>query len=442
MKKLVVLGGGESGVGTAILAKEKGYQVFVSDFGAIKQQYKEELNKLAILFEENKHTEELILDADIIVKSPGIPDKAPIIKKAKEKQLKIIGEIEFAYLYSKSKIIGITGSNGKTTTTLLMHHILQQSGVKAAMGGNVGKSYARIIAEGLDFDWIVLELSSFQLDSIETFSPDIAMILNITKDHLDRYEYKIENYIQSKFLITKNLKEGQCFLYNTHNEATVDYLNRHDSLKKYAIGVDQNDFMDGKFILPNSNFEFDMSNSSLRGIHNYFNAYCAALATFKTGLVTEKQIQEALNSFINAPHRLEKVAIYNGIEFVNDSKATNVDSVYYALQSMTKPTILILGGVDKGNDYNEILDFVQSKVKAIVAMGTDNSPILNYFPEKGIHTISTNSLDEAINESIKLAKSGDVVLLSPACASFDLFNNYEDRGDQFRTKILALTKSN
>jgi len=442
MKKLVVLGGGESGVGTAILAKEKGFQVFVSDFGAIKQQYKVELNKLAILFEENKHTEELILDADIIVKSPGIPDKAPIIKKAKEKQLKIIGEIEFAYLYSKSKIIGITGSNGKTTTTLLTHHILQKSGVKAAMGGNVGKSYARIIAEGLDFDWIVLELSSFQLDSIETFSPDIAMILNITKDHLDRYEYKIENYIQSKFLITKNLKEGQCFLYNTHNEATVDYLNQHDGLKKYAIGVDQNDFMNGKFILPNSNFEFDMSNSSLRGIHNYFNAYCAALAAFKTGLVTEKQIQEALNSFVNAPHRLEKVAIYNGIEFVNDSKATNVDSVYYALQSMSKPTILILGGVDKGNDYNEILDFVQSKVKAIVAMGTDNSPILNYFPEKGIHTISTNSLDEAINESIKLAKSGDVVLLSPACASFDLFNNYEDRGDQFRTKILALTKNN
>jgi len=439
-KRLVILGGGESGVGTALLSKKKGYEVFVSDLGYIQSNYKDELEKVEIQFEEGKHSDSLILNADMIVKSPGIPDKAPIIKKAIENQIPIIGEIEFAFQHNRSKIIAITGSNGKTTTTLLTYHLLQSNGSNVAVGGNVGKSYARILAENDKYDWIVLELSSFQLDSIQTFSADISMILNITKDHLDRYDYKIENYINSKFLISKNFHQGQTLIYNTQNEASVNYLNQHPNLLKFAIGVDSNKFMDGKFHLPNRNFVFDLSASSLRGIHNYFNAYCASLAAFMTGLVTEDQIQKALNSFVNAPHRLEKVAVIDGVEFINDSKATNVDSVFYALQSMTKPTILILGGVDKGNDYNEILDFVKEKVKLIIAMGTDNSPILNFFPSKNIKTISTDSLDEAISESMKYAQSGDVVLLSPACASFDLFKNYEDRGDQFRTKILAKIK--
>lgn len=439
-KRLVILGGGESGVGTALLAKQKGYDVFVSDYGNIPDKYKDELKNAEIQFEEGKHSDTLILDADIIVKSPGIPDKAPAIKKAIENHIPIIGEIEFAFQHNHSKIIAITGSNGKTTTTLLTYHLLKSNGSNVAVGGNVGKSYARILAENDQYDWIVLELSSFQLDSIQTFSADISMILNITKDHLDRYDYKIENYIRSKFLITKNIHQGQTLIYNTQNESTVNYLKQHPNLLKFAIGVDSNEFMDGKFQLPNQKFVFDLSTSSLRGIHNYYNAYCASLAAFMTGLVTEEQIQKALNSFVNAPHRLEKVAIIDNVEYINDSKATNVDSVYYALQSMTKPTILILGGVDKGNDYNEIIDFVKEKVKIIVAMGTDNSPILNYFPSKNIKTISTNSLDEAINESLKNAQSGDAVLLSPACASFDLFKNYEDRGDQFRSKILAKIK--
>ena len=446
MKKVVIIGAGESGTGAALLAKKQGFDVFLTDKSGIKENYKEALLLANIDFEEGQHDEKRVLEADLVIKSPGVPDKVELIKKVQEKGIQIIGEIEFASRYSSVPTIGITGSNGKTTTTLLTHHLLHSAGVKVEMGGNIGKSYAELVSnEATDLQWYVLELSSFQLDGIENYTPDIAMLLNITPDHLDRYEYKFENYIASKFGILRGKAEQRLFIYNGGDENVMDYFSTNFA-KKWAYDPDfQNQpyevkkelYESGTFNIPGwKSFTFDLSKTSLKGQHNFFNAYCAVVAALNTGLVTPQQIQIGLETFKNAPHRLEAVATINGIEYINDSKATNVDSVFYALGAMTKPTILILGGVDKGNDYSPLDDLIKAKVKAIVCMGIDNEKIKTHYGQYGFPILESESAAEAVQKSSDLAKAGDVVLLSPACASFDLFKNYEDRGDQFKQCVL------
>jgi UDP-N-acetylmuramoylalanine--D-glutamate ligase len=447
MKKVVIIGAGESGTGAAILAKKQGFDVFLTDKSLIKENYKEALLLADIDFEEGQHDEARVLEADLVIKSPGVPDKVDLIQKIKAQGIPIIGEIEFASRYSNVPTIGITGSNGKTTTTLLTHHLLHSAGVRVEMGGNIGKSYAELVAnEAPNLQWYVLELSSFQLDGIEKYSPDIAMLLNITPDHLDRYEYKFENYIASKFGILRGKAEQRLFIYNGDDENIMDYFNANLA-KKWAYDPDfQNQpyevkkgfYESGKFNIPGwKSFTFDLSKTSLKGQHNYFNAYCAVAAAMNSGLVTPQQVQSGLETFKNAPHRLETVATINGIEYINDSKATNVDSVFYALGAMTKPTVLILGGVDKGNDYSPLDTFVKAKVKAIVCMGIDNEKIKTHYGNHGFPIVESGSAAEAVQKATHLATEGDAVLLSPACASFDLFNNYEDRGEQFKACVLG-----
>ena len=447
-KFLVILGAGESGTGTAILAKQKGFKVFLSDKGQIQDKYKAELEAADIEFEEGRHSETRILEADLVVKSPGIPDKVQLIQDLKAKGIPVLGEIEFAYPYSSVPTIGITGSNGKTTTTLLTYHLLQSAGVRCEMGGNIGKSYARLVAdETPDIQWYVLELSSFQLDGIFSYSPEIAMLLNITPDHLDRYEYKFENYIASKFRIVKAQHDSRLFIYNGDDANVTDYFDTNFA-QKWAYDPDLSNqpyavtkpmYESGVFHVSGwKSTIFDLSKTQLRGQHNFFNAYCAVVAVLNSGLVEADKIQAGLESFRNAPHRLEPVAIKNGIEYINDSKATNVDSVFYALGAMTKPTILILGGVDKGNDYAPIDALVKQKIKAIVCLGIDNQKILTHYGEYNIPIVESSSATEAVEKANQFAVSGDTVLLSPACASFDLFKNYEDRGEQFKAAVLAL----
>ncbi len=449
MKKVVIIGAGESGTGAAILAKKQGFDVFLTDKSSIKEEYKEALLLADIDFEEGQHDETRVFAADLIVKSPGVPDKVDLIQKIHKKGIPMIGEIEFASFYSNVPTIGITGSNGKTTTTLLTHHLLHSAGVRVEMGGNIGKSYAELVAnEATDLQWYVLELSSFQLDGIEKYSPDIAMLLNITPDHLDRYEYKFENYIASKFGILRGKAEQRLFIYNGNDENVTDYFN-HNFAKKWAYDPDfQNQpyevkkefYESGKFNIPGwKSFTFDLSKTSLKGQHNFFNAYCAVAAAMNTGLVTPKQVQDGLETFRNAPHRLEAVATINGIEYINDSKATNVDSVFYALGAMTKPTILILGGVDKGNDYSPLDDLIKQKVKAIVCMGIDNEKIKAHYGNYDISILEAASAKEAVEKATSLANTNETILLSPACASFDLFKNYEDRGEQFKQCVLSLS---
>jgi UDP-N-acetylmuramoylalanine--D-glutamate ligase len=445
MEKMVILGGGESGVGAAILAKQQGYEVFLSDGGALKEAYRKDLQKQGIVFEEGGHTEAKLLEADEVMKSPGIPDKTPIVKAIKGKGIPVISEIELAYRYKGTgRIIGITGSNGKSTTTALTYHILRHGGMDCALVGNIGYSIARQVAEDPK-DWYVCEISSFQLDDIRDFRSDIAILTNITEDHLDRYEYKFENYIASKFRITMNQTGNDYFIYNEDdpvikknlahfkfNSNPLPFTMQQETNKGGFIKNGQLNVNAGSEKLQMSIYDF-----ALKGIHNQYNTMAAGIASATVGIRKEK-IREAIQSFEALEHRMEYVSTVRGVEFVNDSKATNVNSTWYALESMEKPTILILGGVDKGNDYSLIRDLVKEKVKAIVCMGVDNRKIHEAFQHDVPLMVNTASAEEAVKAAFHFAIKGDVVLLSPACASFDLFKNYEDRGRQFKEAVRDL----
>lgn len=444
---IVILGAGESGVGAALLAQKEGYAVFVSDFGSIANHYKKDLEDAAISFEENGHSEERILIASEVVKSPGIPDKAPIIKKLIEKNIPILSEIEFAGRYSKAKMICITGSNGKTTTTMLTYHILKNAGLNIGLAGNIGKSFARQVAFQ-NFDYYVLEISSFMLDNMYDFKADIAVLLNITPDHLDRYEYKMENYADSKFRIIQNQKQGDVFIYCADDEETQKGLLKHQinaTAFPFTIEkiIDQGAFLQDDQIIVTlhrknqESFTMSIKDLALQGKHNIYNSMASGIVA-KVLELRNETIRESMQSFTNIEHRLEHVARISGIDFINDSKATNVNSTWYALESMPGEVVLILGGVDKGNDYNMLKDLVKSKVKAIVCLGKDNKRIHEAFEDDVEIIVNTFSANEAVQIAYHLAKKGNTVLLSPACASFDLFKNYEDRGNQFKKAVKEL----
>ena len=446
MKRLVILGGGESGVGTAVLGKKKGFDVFLSDKGKLKDSYKDVLLQHNIKWEENQHTEELIMNASEVVKSPGIPDTVALIRKLREKKIPVISEIEFAGRYTHAKKICITGSNGKTTTTLLIYHILKKAGLNVGLGGNVGKSFAMQVATE-EFDYYVLELSSFQLDGMYDFKADIAILLNITPDHLDRYDYKFENYVDSKFRIIQNQKKEDAFIY------CMDDMEILNGIKKRTINAKQYPFSIKQKVEPGAYLDennqvvintnhinplfMTIQELALQGKHNIYNSMAAGV-TGKLVEIRKDTIRESLSDFHNIDHRLELVGNVHGIEFINDSKATNVNSTWYALESMTNPVILILGGVDKGNDYHMLDDLVKDKVKAIICLGTDNKKIIKAFGGIVETILEAKSAKEAVAQAYKLGKKGDTVLLSPACASFDLFENYEDRGTQFKQAVRAL----
>ncbi|HNE50377.1 MAG: UDP-N-acetylmuramoyl-L-alanine--D-glutamate ligase [Chitinophagales bacterium] len=443
-EKIVILGSGESGVGAAILAQKQGMEVFVSDYGKIKPSYKEELAALQIAFEEGRHSEDIILSATTIIKSPGIADKTPIIQKIKEKNIPIISEIEFGYRFSKAKIIAITGTNGKTTTTSLTFHILEKAGLNVGLGGNIGTSFARQVAAG-DKDYFVLEISSFQLDNCITFKPYISILCNITEDHLDRYGYKFENYIHSKFSITKNQDASDFFIFCDDDAVTKQYLpsvNQHVQKIPFSYyhAVEHGAYIHNEQLiiqLNKNNFTMPISELSIHGIHNSYNSMAAAISAKLVGVRNEK-IRESLEDFQNLEHRLEFVATIKGVDFINDSKATNVNSTWYALESMTKSTVLIAGGVDKGNDYTLLKDLVNSRVKAIICLGKDNEKLHAAFASEVGYIVDAQSMEQAVRMAYNIADKGDVVLLSPCCASFDLFENYEDRGRQFKRNVLNL----
>lgn len=445
-KRIVILGSGESGVGAALLAKAKGFDVFVSDKGEIKENYKKELTENQIAFEEGLHTEALIINASEIIKSPGIPDKVELIKKIKNLNIPVISEIEFAGRYTDAKKICITGSNGKTTTTLLTYHILNKAGYNVGLGGNVGKSFARQVATE-NYDYYVLELSSFQLDGMYDFKTDVAVLLNITPDHLDRYEYKFDNYALSKFRITQNQTQSDAFIYCSDDEVISKFIDIvKPSAKQYPFSIKKKIEADGAYLenetqliinINQNQLTMTIEELALQGKHNVYNAMAASIAS-RIVDVRKDIVRESMSDFVNAEHRLEFVATINGIEFINDSKATNVNSAWYALESMVKPVVWIVGGVDKGNDYNQLLDLVKSKVKAIVCLGTDNQKIIDSFSSVVDTIVEAKSAKEAVAHAYQIGKKGDVVLLSPACASFDLFENYEDRGMQFKGAVRGL----
>lgn len=443
--KLVVLGGGESGVGTAILGKKKGYDVFLSDFGSLADKYKAELDHHQILWEENQHSEEKILDADVVMKSPGIPDKVAIVKVIREKGIQVVSEIEFASWFDQAITIGITGSNGKTTTTMLTHHVLQFGGCNVGLGGNIGMSYAAQVANP-SVDSYVLELSSFQLDDIEKYRPHIAVITNISPDHLDRYDYKYEKYIASKFRITMNQTEEDYLIYDADDEASNNWLNNNKtraqlvpfSLTKKIEG--QGAYLEDNNIIAMINNEqvtIPVEEIAIEGKHNVKNAMAATLVA-QMMRVRKQSIRESLSNFQGVEHRLEKVAKINRVQYINDSKATNVNATYFALESMTAPTVWIVGGVDKGNDYDELLPFVHEKVKAIICLGIDNEKIKHTFSNIVDNMVEVVNMEEAVLMANSFAEEGDTVLLSPACASFDLFKSYEDRGNQFKNEVYKL----
>ncbi len=446
-KKLVILGAAESGVGAALLGKQKGWDVFVSDGRTIKENFKKELEAQGIAYEEGGHTEEKVLAADCLVKSPGIPEKAPIMKKIRATNIEVCSEIEFGYRYKgDSKIIGITGSNGKSTTTKLTWHILKTAGYDVAMVGNIGYSFARQIYEK-PCEWYVIEISSFQLDDIIHFRPDVAVLLNITPDHLDRYDYKFENYVASKFRIAQNQLPSDVFIVNEDDEVITSYLTTHNThAKTVYFTMDENNihnegaYSKGDFLHINYGGE-EMKQSihdlTIKGKHNQYNSMAAGISGRVAGIRHEK-LRESFESFEGLEHRIEYVATVRGVDFVNDSKGTNLNSVWFALESMKKPVVLILGGQDKGNDYKAILDLVQEKVKAIVCMGVDNEPIISFFQDYVNDIVETKSAKDAVLAGYSLADKGDVVLLSPGCASFDLFKNYEDRGTQFKEAVRNL----
>ncbi|MFW0738486.1 MULTISPECIES: UDP-N-acetylmuramoyl-L-alanine--D-glutamate ligase [unclassified Flavobacterium] len=439
--RLVVLGGGESGVGTAILGKKKGYEVFVSDFGKIKESYKEVLIINKIAWEEEQHTEDLILNADVVMKSPGIPEKSPIVKKLVAAGVKVISEIEFAKPFTEALTIGITGSNGKTTTTMLTHYLLKSAGLNVGLGGNIGKSFAWQVAEN-KYDAYVLELSSFQLDGIIDYRPDIAIITNISPDHLDRYEYKYENYINSKFRITMNQTESDYLIYDADDEAIAGWLKNNKTKAKlipFSLTEKLNEgasINNNKMEIKINQEEFTMETEhiALEGKHNMKNAM-AASSVAKLMQIRNATIRESLSNFQGVEHRLEKVLKIQNVQYINDSKATNVNATFFALDSMNVPTVWIVGGVDKGNDYNELMSLVREKVKAIICLGIDNHKIINAFGNVVDIMVEVNNMNDAVKTAQRLTEKGDAVLLSPACASFDLFESYEDRGRQFKQAV-------
>jgi UDP-N-acetylmuramoylalanine--D-glutamate ligase len=442
--RLVILGGGESGVGTAILGKKKGYEVFVSDFGKIKDNYKEVLTNNGIKWEDEQHTESLILNADVVMKSPGIPDKAPIIKKLVEKGIAVISEIEFAAPFTNAITIGITGSNGKTTTTMLTYHLLKEAGLNVGLGGNIGKSFAWQVADE-NFDYYVLELSSFQLDGIINYKPHIAIITNISPDHLDRYDYKYENYIESKFRITKNQTNEDYLIYDADDEAIENWLSKNKvkaQLIPFSITkqLDKGAFLNNNIMEVNINeeeFLMETIQIALEGKHNLKNAM-AATSVANILRIRKETIRESLSNFQGVEHRLEKVLKIQNVQYINDSKATNVNATFFALDSMTSPTVWILGGVDKGNDYSELMALVHEKVKAIICLGVDNKKIIDAFGNVVDMMVEVDNMHDAVNTARHIAEKGDAVLLSPDCASFDLFENYEDRGNQFKREVRNL----
>lgn len=444
MKRLVILGGGESGVGTAVLGKKKGFEIFLSDAGKLKDKYKNVLIHLGIEWEEGGHSEESILNADLVMKSPGIPDSVPLVRKLVERSIPVISEIEFASRYTNAFIIGITGSNGKTTTTMLTHHILKNGGLHVGMAGNIGDSFAQMVAEN-DYDYYVLEISSFQLDGILSLKPDIAVITNITPDHLDRYDYKFENYIASKFRIAMNQSPEDMFLYDLDDPVVVHWLEEHPiQPKTYPFSLEQQPetgaCIKNENILirtPNNTIEMRTNALALAGKHNLKNTMAAATVASLIG-IRKETIRNSIENFQGAPHRLEKVLKIHHVQYINDSKATNVNATYYALESMNTPTVWLVGGVDKGNDYQALLPLVREKVKAIICIGMDNSKIKETFGNVVDLLVETYAMSEAVKVAYKIAERGDTVLLSPACASFDLFKNYEDRGNQFKEAIKNL----
>lgn len=444
MKRIVVLGAGESGTGAAILAKAKGFDVFVSDFSSIKPKYKDMLNTHSIRWEEKQHTEADILNADEIIKSPGIPDKAPIIQKLKEKSTHIISEIEFAGRYTNSKMICITGSNGKTTTTMLTYHILKQAGMDVGLAGNVGNSLALQVAENPHAVYVI-ELSSFQLDNMYDFRADIAILLNITPDHLDRYNYEMQNYVDAKFRILQNQTAKDAFIYwNDDPIIAREIAKRHPKATLYPFAETHETGTKGytennKIIIetPNGTFTMDQDLLALTGTHNLYNSLASGIAS-KVVDIQDEKIRASLSDFTGVEHRLEKVARVRGVDYINDSKATNVNSCWYALQSMTTKLVLILGGTDKGNDYTEIEELVKQKVRSLIFLGMDNSKLHKFFDGKVAIIEDAQSMEEAVSKAYKLAEKGDTVLLSPCCASFDLFKSYEDRGEQFKACVRNL----
>lgn len=444
-RRIVILGGGESGVGAALLAKQKGYDVFLSDQSSLNEISRNELSDAGISFEEGGHSDDLILNAAEVIKSPGIPEKNEMVKKIRKQGIEIISEIEFAFRFKGgSKIIAITGSNGKTTTTAMTFHICKTAGLDCALVGNIGYSFARQVA--LDPKPLyVAEISSFQLDDIKTFRPDVAILTNITEDHLDRYDYKFENYIRSKFRIIMNQEADDHFIYNLDDEVTMKYLNQFSIQSKQLPISMKKEVPNGAFIKDGDMYirtGSDYTNMSVfdfavKGLHNQYNTMAAGVAASILDLRKEK-IREAVKTFQSLEHRMEPVATIRGVEFINDSKATNVNSTWYALESMNKPTILILGGVDKGNDYSLITELVKEKVKAIICLGKDNRKIHEAFGNIINPIVNTGSASEAVHAAFHFAEKGDVVLLSPACASFDLYKNYEDRGNQFKKAVREL----
>jgi UDP-N-acetylmuramoylalanine--D-glutamate ligase len=440
----VVLGGGESGVGAALLGKQKGFDVFVSDKGSVSDKYKKILVANSIDFEENQHTEDKIFNANVVVKSPGIPDKVALIQQLNLKGVSVISEIEFASEFTNATVVGITGSNGKTTTTMLLGHVLKKAGLEIGVGGNIGDSFAKQIAEQ-NHEEYVLELSSFQLDGIVDFKPHIAIMTNISPDHLDRYDYDYDKYISSKFRITKNQTENDFLIYDADDEAMQDWLSKNKTnAKKIPFSVEK-ELEYGVFLrqdkiimkLKTEDVLMNVSELTLQGKHNTKNAMAVAMAA-RLLKVRKEAIAESLSDFEGVEHRLENVQKINGVQFVNDSKATNVNAVFYALECMDSPTVWIVGGVDKGNDYTDLLPLVREKVKAIVCLGLDNQKIIETFGSVVDVLVETAGAEEAVKVANKVAKNGDVVLLSPACASFDLFESYEDRGDKFKEAVKNL----
>jgi UDP-N-acetylmuramoylalanine--D-glutamate ligase len=444
LRRIVILGGGESGVGAAVLAKKQGFDVFLSDSSEIKPKYRDVLEKYGIAYEENQHTEEKIINAGEVVKSPGIPDKIAIIRTIKEKKIPIISEIEFAGRYTQAKMIAITGSNGKTTTTTLIHHILKNAGFNVGLAGNVGNSLALQVAEQ-NHDYYVIELSSFQLDGMYDFKADIAVLLNITPDHLDRYNYEMQNYVDSKLRILQNQTANDAFIYwNDDPIVAQEIEKRNPSVTLYPFSEKKETgvkaYTNNKTIIietPNGKFTMEEELVALTGTHNLYNSLAAGVAA-KLLDIKDEVIRQSLSDFKGVEHRLEKVARVRGIEYINDSKATNVNSTWYALQSMKTPTILILGGTDKGNDYREIESLVVSKCRALIFLGVDNAKLHAFFDGKVKSIRDARSMEEAIAQAYEIAQKGDTVLLSPSCASFDLFQNYEDRGRQFKECVQKL----
>ena len=445
MKRLVILGGGESGVGTAILGKKQGFDVFVSDFGLISEKYKAVLNKHKIAFEDQTHTESLILNADVVMKSPGISDQAALVKKLIVSKIAVISEIEFAAAYTNATLIAITGSNGKTTTTMLTYHLLKQAGLNVAIGGNIGKSFAWQVAEQ-NFDFYVLEISSFQLDGCYTFSPHIAIITNISPDHLDRYEYKYENYIKSKFRITQNQTLNDYLIYDADDVEITKMIQNSNTIKAQLIPFSVSKTVEKGVFLNHNTMTVKITDEelaiptesiALEGKHNLKNAM-AATSVAHLLRIRKQTIRESLSNFQGVEHRLEKVLKIQNVQYINDSKATNVNSVFYALDSMTTPTIWIVGGVDKGNDYYELMALVNEKVKSIICIGIDNSKIIEAFGNVVEVMVEVESMTDAVKTAQRLSEKGDTVLLSPACASFDMFQNYEDRGNQFKQAVRNL----